>query len=111
MLSADSLVHIATSLLLLAAGVGAWRARRESVEVVTARDLAKLDATMQHELARLKADLTETCRRLERSIDEDRRTNHRLRNRMQFVLVQQAIIRTKLGIPEPHDDGSDTSLS
>lgn len=52
-MSPESIVQIGTSIVMLAFGVGAWRARRESAEVVSAADVARITA----KLASLEADV------------------------------------------------------
>lgn len=52
-LSLDTVLHVATSLALLLFGLGAWRAKRESTEVVTAKDIAGLTTALAHTNATL----------------------------------------------------------
>lgn len=46
-MSLDTALHIATSALMFVFGLGAWRARRESAEVVTAADIGRLAKSVQ----------------------------------------------------------------
>lgn len=48
-MSFDTGLHLATSLLMLVFGLGAWRAKRESNEAVTAQDVNRLSRRCDHQ--------------------------------------------------------------
>lgn len=84
-LSPDTILHVVTSLLLLAAGIGAWRGRRETTEVNVARKLE--DVEKQHD---------RDVQRIDNELHNLRKRHHDLADAVQVDKVEIAVLKAKV---------------